>query len=312
MVKLENGGIKDILPANLLTPETLSVSYAFEQAQKKMFEYVQALHLYAGIKQVPERILDLLALELGTQYYDQTLERSAKERLVTRTLVWYMHAGTPSVLNEFLGTVLEGGSIEEWYAYGGKPYYFRAYVQTGDSEIPLGYGTDVKRCIGIYKNVRSWLEYLMFVTGGEFEVPIEYGNHVTFGGRWYPLGDVPLKLDGKWKLDGGKKLSRYIEPVDHYHSRLTVGMCFLANTEYESGGTATRTGTPVPVEGRTEAVIFTGKTEPKLEYSSGLTLKSRKTVDIQTGDIRITVNNKLDSTWKLDGTRNLNGGLYLR
>ena len=109
-----------------------------------------------------------------------------------------------------------------------------------------------------------------------------------------------------------EKLSRYIEPVDHYHSRLTVGMCFLVNTEYESGGTATRTGTPVPVEGRTEAVIFTGKTEPKLEHSSSLTLKSRKTVDIQTGDIRITVNNKLDSTWKLDGTRNLNGGLYLR
>ena len=34
MVKLGNGGIKDILPANLITPETLSISHAFEQAQK--------------------------------------------------------------------------------------------------------------------------------------------------------------------------------------------------------------------------------------------------------------------------------------
>lgn len=262
MVKLENGGIRNILPVNLIIPETLSVSYAFEQAQKKMFRYVQALHLYTEIGQIPERVLDLLALELGTQYYDQTLERSAKEHLVMQTLVWYMHAGTPSVLNEFLGTVLEGGSIEEWHAYGGDPYYFRAYVQTGDNEMLPGYGTNVKRCIGIYKNVRSWLEYLMFIIGGEFKAPVEYGGRVTFGVKWYPLENVRLKLNGKWKLDGKRKLDCFEELADHYRSSLT--------------------------------------------------LRTRADVDVQTGDIQITVNNKLDSAWKLDGTRKLNGGLYLR
>lgn len=261
MVKLENGGIRDILPVNLITPETLSVSYAFEQAQKKMFGYVQALHLYTEIGQIPERVLDLLALEMRTQYYDQTLERSAKERLVMQTLVWYMRAGTPSVLDEFMGTILEGGFIEEWYVYGGAPYYFRAYAQTGDNEIPLGYGAEVIHCIKIYKNVRSWLEFFMFVIESEFYVPVRYKNDVTFVGTFYPWASVRIKLNGKWKLNGEQKLSRYEESAYHYHSSLT--------------------------------------------------LRSRTNVDVQPGGIRITVSNKLDNTWKLDGTRKLNGGLYL-
>ena len=74
------------------------------------------------IDEVPEPVLDLMALELNTQYYEQSLPRETKERLVSQTLVWYMHAGTPSVLDEFLGTVLAGGYIEEWYEYGGEPY----------------------------------------------------------------------------------------------------------------------------------------------------------------------------------------------
>lgn len=155
MIDLESGTLQDILPANLVTPETKALSYAFANAQKKMLEFAKVIHIYAELSRVPERVLDLMALELGTQYYDQSFTRDIKEKLILQTMVWYMHAGTPSVLDEFLGTVLDGGYIEEWYDYGGNPYFFRAYALTGNQEFKPGYASDVKHQIEVYKNVRS-------------------------------------------------------------------------------------------------------------------------------------------------------------
>lgn len=123
MTDLKSGTLQDILPVNLVTPETKALSYAFANAQKKMLEFAKAIHIYAELSKVPERVLDLMALELGTQYYEQSFPRDMKEKLILQTMVWYMHAGTPSVLDEFLGTVLDGGYIEEWYDYGGKSLF---------------------------------------------------------------------------------------------------------------------------------------------------------------------------------------------
>ena len=126
MVNYRSGGLRHIVPYNLLTPEVQAVGSAIEAEKQKHIKYAAATTLYAALSSVPEDILDLMALELNTQYYDQTLSRSLKERLVSQTLVWYMHAGTPSVLEEYLDTILEGGYVEEWYQYDGKPYYFKA------------------------------------------------------------------------------------------------------------------------------------------------------------------------------------------
>lgn len=163
MVDFWNGEIKHIAPINLMSAEAEAVSYAVREAMQKYQVYARALPLYATIEKVPEEALDLMALEMDTQYYDQTFSRKQKERLVTQTLAWYMHAGTPSILSEFLETILAGGYIEEWHDYNGKPYHFKAYAYAEGHEIPLGYGKEVERQLKRYKNVRSWLEYFMFI-----------------------------------------------------------------------------------------------------------------------------------------------------
>lgn len=311
MVKVQNGGIKDILPPNLISPETLSISYAMENAQKRMMEFALSLHLYAEIEQVPDRVLDLLALEVRTQYYEQTMPRKMKERLVMQTLAWYMHAGTPSILEEFLGTVLEGGYIEEWYAYGGSPYHFKAYALTGDNELHLGYGTQVKRSIEAYKNIRSWLEFFMFIIQGEYHVPVDYQSGVTFSGCFSPRTDVRLKLDGKWKLDGKRKLSRYEDAGNRYPSSITIRTHVNARTGTKLDNFSARTEVYQPIA-NTGTITFIGKTESTPVYRSNLTVRGQAKTDMHTGDVRITVVNQLNGKWKLDGTKKLNGGLYLR
>lgn len=311
MVKVQNGGIKDILPPNLISPETLSISYAMENAQKRMMEFALSLHLYAEIEQVPDHVLDLLALEMRTQYYEQTMPRKMKERLVMQTLAWYMHAGTPSILDEFLGTVLEGGYTEEWYTYGGRPYHFKAYALTGDNELHLGYGTKVKRSIEAYKNIRSRLEFFMFIIQGEYHVPVDYRSSVTFSGCFSPCTDVRLKLDGKWKLDGKRKLSRYQAPGNRYPSSITIRTRVNARTGTKLDNFSARAEVYQPIT-NTGAITFTGKTEFAPAYRSDLAVRGLTKVGIHTGDVRITVVNQLDGKWRLDGTKKINGGLYLR
>ena len=310
MVKLGNGGIKDILPANLITPETLSISHAFEQAQKKMLGYAQALHLYTEIGQVPERILDLLALEMGAQYYEQDMPRKTKERLGMQTLVWYMHAGTPSVLDEFLATVLEGGYTEEWYTYGGEPYHFRAYARAGDGGIPLGYGAKAKRYIETYRNIRSWLEFLMFIIWGGARVTVGYKSLVTFGGEFTPCGNARLKLDGKWKLDGRWKLRRYEDADNRYPSSIMVGMRAEAGVGMGSGSFTAGMGIR-PSTSSMADVTFTGMAVSAPTGQPGLTVGGRTGAGVHMGGVRVTVSNLLDGKWGLDGKRKLNGGLYL-
>lgn len=211
MIDFQSGEIKDIIPVNLRTPQALAISYAVGQAMARFKKYLKTLPLYAQISQVPEEILDLMAAECGTQYYSQALPRNVKEKLISQVLTWYMHAGTPSVLSEFLGTVLMGGWIEEWMDYDGKPYHFKAYARVDEeTEIFPGYETEIRRQLEIYKNVRSYLESFAIVLSTYIPVSIEEESQLEIISDFYSRNNRRLLLlDGTWFLDGRYRLNGY-------------------------------------------------------------------------------------------------------
>ena len=135
----------DLIPDSLKAEETRAFSTAMGNAFHRMLPYTGRVSGHASIDMLPDEILDLLAVELKTQYYREDLPQDTKRELIRQTIPWYMQAGTPSVIREYLGTVFDGGKTEEWFSYGGKPYYFRAYVYAESHEIPLGYGEEVKQ-----------------------------------------------------------------------------------------------------------------------------------------------------------------------
>ena len=225
-------------------------------------------------------------------------------------MVWYMHAGTPSVLDEFLATVLDGGYIEEWYDYGGNPYFFRAYAMTGDQEFEPSYASDVKHQIEVYKNVRSWLELLMFITRGEFYAPVQWRAMVTFHNHFSAYSGTELKLNGKWLLNGRKKLSRFEGDTNRY----PVHLGFAVQAEMRVQDKAAQ----ILLKSHLDAAVNqSGKLGMQIEAPQqrkaecGMALKANAEAALDTGDARITIINNLDQKWKLNGTRKLNGGLYI-
>ena len=72
MIKIANGGPKDLLPPILKdTPHMQAYSYAVEQAIRRVLTFSRRTLMYASVDEQPENILDYMAVESRAQYYDE-------------------------------------------------------------------------------------------------------------------------------------------------------------------------------------------------------------------------------------------------
>ena len=72
MIKLSGSRFTDIMPENLAEqPEIQALAYAVGRQVEKLLAYADGARTYAAIYAVPEKVLDLLAVELRTPSYDE-------------------------------------------------------------------------------------------------------------------------------------------------------------------------------------------------------------------------------------------------
>lgn len=213
MINFSEADLLSVLPEHLEQVQTEALSAAVKQGLQKLQTYSRTASVYAAIPELPDEILNLLAVELRTQYYNSEDSRGRREKMVEQTIAWYLRGGTGSVLTEYLGSLYQGGSIEEWFQYGGSPYFFNAYVKIGEEDlIDPSDGERVRNQISAYKNIRSWLESLIFRYQTEVKHKIEIHGQLEFVSEFYPRHNwAYLKLDGTWLLDGTYNLHRYKE-----------------------------------------------------------------------------------------------------
>lgn len=126
MIKLQESQIAQILPEYLSGRASVqALSYALHRAVERFVGYCGNIGIFAIIDTAPGYVLDMLAIELATQYYETSLPLPAKRKLIKNTLVWYMSAGTPKAVEELVAAVFGEGEVAEWFEYGDDPYYFK-------------------------------------------------------------------------------------------------------------------------------------------------------------------------------------------
>lgn len=126
MLKLKDGCITDILPEVFAEdPKVAALGYAVRSAMRRFLTYSGATGVYSGIGSADSPVLDMLAAELDTQYYDEALDLTAKRNLVKNTLIWHMTSGTPAAVEELVAAVFGEGGVKEWFEYGDDPFYFK-------------------------------------------------------------------------------------------------------------------------------------------------------------------------------------------
>lgn len=123
MIDLYDGQLLDMLPSQMSKEtEQICLSYALRAGVRLIIDRAYMTRTQAFIDGLPERILDVLAVELHTPYYSEDLSIDQKREIIKRTLLWHLTAGTPSAMRELISIVIGEGDIVEWPDFEDPPF----------------------------------------------------------------------------------------------------------------------------------------------------------------------------------------------
>lgn len=189
MIKLNGSRFTAATPENLKTqPEVQAIAYAVGRQIEKLLAYADGARTYAAIQSVPERVLDLLAVELRTPAYDENYSVKVKRALIEGSLLFYTQMGTPAAVENIIETIFGTGYITEWWEYGGQPYHFKAH--TTNPAITSDNVEEFRRVMGSVKRLSAWLDEIVLELSTEQQEI--YIGHWIHTGDFIHLGKVTL------------------------------------------------------------------------------------------------------------------------
>ena len=212
MIDLSVLKLLDILPIPITDEEMEALSYALDPELKEITAAINEAVIMTRIDELPENLVDLLAWQLHVDFYEPLgLDLDRKRALVKNSLIWHRYKGTKYALESMIRILFfDNFKIEEWFEYGGEPYFFR--VTSQDLISNRGQYKDLIRAIYELKNTRSWLERLRFER--EIETTIYFG-YAGRHKRKYTIDGISPKIEIA-------PANLYIGIVGKYVRRFTV------------------------------------------------------------------------------------------
>ena len=101
-------------------------------------------------------LVDELAWQFHTDYYDKTADFETKKALVKQSIKIHQKKGTPQAVIDLISTAFPADVyLLEWFNYGGKPYHFKLVT----SQLPSTEDeAKIRKALLSVKNARSYLE----------------------------------------------------------------------------------------------------------------------------------------------------------
>lgn len=168
MTNLYDGRLTDLLQnESEYNTEIEALSYALQIEKRRIMEMADRTRTLAMIEQLPEDILDILAVELRSPYYTMDMSIEQKRDVIANTLVWFYRAGTPAAVSEMATAVFGAGQVVEWFNFDPNdgvivPGEFD--IETGaEIQDPEEFMPQISRIINRVKNTRSHLRRVLFL-----------------------------------------------------------------------------------------------------------------------------------------------------
>ena len=133
----------------------LAASVAQVLAQRP--EEIQRLAIYPRIDELPEDLLDILAYDFKVDWYDYNYSVESKRAIIKGCFFVHRKMGTRKSVENALSAIYPGTIVEEWFEYGGSPYYFRVILDVTSPREAIDNGK-ILRALNLYKPLRSHLE----------------------------------------------------------------------------------------------------------------------------------------------------------
>lgn len=170
MINILDVKLSDLLPSSFDTDEIKALNNVVTFSLYLLQKYIENANFTVNIDNVSEKIIDYLACEYRTPYYDEALDLKTKRNLVKSTMLTYQKIGTTNIIKEYLNTLNEETDVAEWYDYNGQPYNFKIFLNISENrEVDEKLLTDIKNKIEKIKNVRSSLEAIEILNSSNYD-----------------------------------------------------------------------------------------------------------------------------------------------
>ncbi|AIF51266.1 phage tail protein I [Pelosinus sp. UFO1] len=147
----------DLIPPSISAdPQVQAISAAVTPQLQEVSQSIRECIILARLDELPEEVVDLLAWQHHVDFYDADLSINQKRNLVRTSIDAHRHKGTPYAVELVVKSILEDAVVQEWFEYGGEPYFFRVIKING--QITADMYPRLKKAIDTVKNTRSWLE----------------------------------------------------------------------------------------------------------------------------------------------------------
>lgn len=181
MTNLRGSRFAEIMPENLgKIPEVQAISYAVGRQVEKICTLIRRVGIYANVNNLPENILDYLAVELRTPAYSQDYPISTKRALVQDTLLFYEQMGTVAAVERIAQVIFGSGTVYEWFDYGGAAGHFK--VETTNPAITAGNVAEFQEVLSTVKRLSAWLDEIL--------LSLATDTAEIYAGAWLHEGEV--------------------------------------------------------------------------------------------------------------------------
>jgi phage tail P2-like protein len=176
MINFVDLAIKDLLPSSLLSDQNIVA--LCDAIQPQFSEVTQAIAqalFLPNINNLSGNILDHLAWWFnldGDEGWTLATTDEQKRQLIVNAIEIQRYKGTKYGVVKALEPLGLVTSIEEWFEYGGNPYYFRLTIDGMQNYTPDKIDL-LDRYVLKNKNVRSWVTTLVNI---DFKDKLRYAS----------------------------------------------------------------------------------------------------------------------------------------
>jgi phage tail P2-like protein len=155
--KIQSISLKDLVPDSIKDDQRVAAAIAALDAEiRKVSALCEVPRLFSRLDTLSSDVLDHLAWQLQVDIWRSDLPVGKKRDLIRIALAIHRKKGTPWAVEQAMAAVGVPIGLEEWWEYGGDPYYFRVRVQAIADPLSREAVLGMMSNIEAYKNVRSW------------------------------------------------------------------------------------------------------------------------------------------------------------
>lgn len=153
--------LSDIIPESLKADKKFySIAKALDAELQEIQSLSRLVLLLPRLDELQDSVLDQLAWQYHVDFYSDAFKPEIKRQMIRESFYLHRIKGTKKAVEKYLSALMSDVEVSEWFDYGGEPYYFK--ITTGGFKIHLDDDARFAELIDEAKNLRSWLEAIVF------------------------------------------------------------------------------------------------------------------------------------------------------